>query len=159
MKDTIYALSTANGKSAIAVFRISGINCKKIINKFTGLKKIKLNTPSVTRIYKDSSKKQELDEIVLTFQKGPKSYTGEDLIELSVHGSISVIDSVTKTLSRSKLCRIADPGEFTRRAFENNKIDLTQVEAVSDLIDAETELQRSQALKQLKYLTVFQHIH
>ena len=147
--DTIYALSSANGKAAIALFRISGNNCEEILSNLTNIKKIIPNKTTLVKVYKDKKKLELADSGLITFYKSPKSYTGEDLIELSVHGGFSTIKIITNTLSKTNLCRIAEPGEFTRRAFENNKLDLTQVEAVADLINAKTEFQRKQALGQL----------
>ena len=148
-KDTIYALSSGNGKSAVAVFRISGLNSLKIIKNLTKIKKINPRRPLLSKIYKNSLKKTPIDNCVITFMKAPKSYTGEDCVEISSHGGNAVISSILESLGKSKLCRIGEPGEFTRRAFENNKLDLTQVEAISDLVNAETESQRIQALSQL----------
>ena len=147
--DTIYALSSGNGKAAIALFRISGRNCEEILSNLTNIKKIIPNKTTLVKVYKNKKKIELADTGLITFYRSPKSYTGEDLIELSVHGGFSTVKIITKTLSKTNLCRIAEPGEFTRRAFENNKLDLTQVEAVSDLINAKTEFQRKQALGQL----------
>ena len=93
-------------------------------------------------------KKEIIDETITTYFKGPNSYTGEDLIELSVHGGSAIIKKTLETLSSIGL-RAASPGEFTRRAFENNKLDLAQVEAIADLVNAETEMQRKQAVSNL----------
>ena len=90
-----------------------------------------------------------IDQSITTFYKAPKSFTGEDMVELSVHGSNAVIKKIINMLSKNKKTRLALPGEFTRRAFENNKLDLTQVEAVADIVNAETEMQRKQAINHL----------
>ena len=87
---------------------------------------------------------------ITTYFKSPKSYTGEDMVEISVHGGSAVINEIISLIGKNKKTRQALPGEFTRRAFENNKLDLTQVEAVSDLVNAETEYQRKQAYNQLE---------
>ena len=148
-KETIYALSSATGKSAIAVFRISGKNCLKIAKKTMSVNKIKPRTATVVNIYTNKIKQKILDKGIITFFKRPKSYTGEDMIEISVHGGGAVIQKLSKTLNETKLCRPAEQGEFTRRAFENNKLDLIQVESIADLINSETDAQREQALEHL----------
>ena len=149
-QDTIYALATPNGRSAVAVFRISGKNCIKIIKKITLLKKIEANKSINTSIYLDKKNKEILDNGVITFFKKPKSYTGEDILEIGVHGGFSIISDFIKLINKTNLCRIANRGEFTRRAFENNKMDLTQAEAVIDLVNAETSKQRVLAINQLR---------
>ena len=146
-RETIYAQSTAFGKSAIATIRVSGNNCKKIIKKMTSIKVLKINKAILTNIYRVGDKQNLIDKGVVTYFKGPKSYTGEDILEISIHGGLAVCESIIRALSNSGLCRIAEAGEFTRRAHENNKMDLIQAEAVSDLINAETDSQRVQALK------------
>ena len=90
-----------------------------------------------------------IDQTITTFFKSPKSFTGEDMVEVSIHGSSAVIKKITRTFLKEKNVRIANPGEFTRRAFENNKLDLTQVEAIADIVNAETEMQRKQAIGHL----------
>ena len=90
-----------------------------------------------------------IDETITTFFKSPKSFTGEDVIEISVHGSSAVLNKILLVLGDFSTCRIAEPGEFSRRAFENNKLDLAQIEALADLINSETEAKRQQAIKQL----------
>ena len=149
-KNTIYALSSVYGKSGVAVFRISGENCIKIISKFTKLKKPKDRRVCLTKLYKNKKNNEIIDRVLLTYFKGPKSYTGEDCIEISAHGSPAIINALYKELNKSKLCIEAEPGEFTKRSFENNRLDLTQVEAVSDLINAQTESQRNLALSHLE---------
>tara|TARA_B100001123_G_scaffold446429_1_gene600907 strand:+ start:353 stop:1663 length:1311 start_codon:yes stop_codon:yes gene_type:complete len=147
---TIFALSTPTGKSALALIRISGKNAIKI------LKKISLNTHLENRVATLNTlvtqKNEKIDKSISTIFKSPNSYTGEDMVELSVHGSAAIISKLIKTLNQFDTLRIAEPGEFTRRAFENNKLDLTQVEAISDLINSETEAQRKQALNHLSGL-------
>ncbi len=149
-KNTIYALSSVYGKSGVAVFRISGENCIKIISKFTKLKKPKDRRACLIKLYKNKKNNEIIDRVLLTYFKGPKSYTGEDCIEISTHGSPAIINALYKELNKSKLCIEAEPGEFTKRSFENNRLDLTQVEAVSDLINAQTESQRNLALSHLE---------
>ena len=142
-KDTIYALSTALGKSALAVIRVSGPDAHKKIEK------ISTNMPEESRIATlnkiINKNKETIDETLTTFFKAPKSYTGENLIEISAHGGNAVVKKIFETLNNEG-ARLALPGEFTRRAFENNKLDLTRVEAIADLVNAETEMQRKQAI-------------
>ncbi len=147
--DTIYALATPEGKSAIAVYRISGKNCQKIIKKISKIQKIIPNKAILTNIYISKKNKKIIDRGIIIYYKSPKTYTGENMLEISIHGSLATINSLNKTLNSTRLCRIAEPGEFTKRAFENNKIDLVQAESIIDLINAETELQREQAVGHL----------
>ncbi|WP_282092788.1 tRNA uridine-5-carboxymethylaminomethyl(34) synthesis GTPase MnmE [Epibacterium ulvae] len=140
--DTIFALATAQGKAGVAVIRISGplafetaqARCVKPLPKSgRGL-----------RVLIDEAG-QVLDEaLVLTFES-PKSFTGENIVEFQIHGGTAVVSAVLKALERCSDARIAEPGEFTRRALENGQLDLAQVEGLADLIDAETEAQRKQA--------------
>ena len=146
---TIYALATVGGKSAIATFRISGKNTIKIIKKISSIKNIEVRKTILTKIYPNMKKKDEADIATIVFYRSPKSYTGEDMAEITVHGSQAIIKEMYSLLYNTGLCRLAYPGEFTRRAFENNKIDLIQAEAVIDLINAETKEQRIQASNQL----------
>ena len=143
--DTIYALSTPTGKSAIAIIRVSGRDCLKILKKITSLRKIIPNKTKVTLL---SFKKELIDQVVLTYFKSPKSFTGEDIVEINCHGSIAIIKKILETLELLG-GRMAEPGEFTKRALINNKIDLVQTENLSDLINAETEKQRSLAISNL----------
>ena len=147
-KENIFALSTPAGKSAIAVVRISGTDSFNIVNKMsTNMPRIpnnaKLNTIKL-------SNNNKIDQTITTYFKAPKSYTGEDMVEISIHGGGAVIKKVLNALGNNNNTRIAEPGEFTRRAFENNKLDLTQVEAIADLVNSETESQRKQAIRQLE---------
>ena len=146
-KDTIFALSTPRGKSALAVFRISGLKSHKIIKKISSNKKIITNKTYLNYIF--SSNKSPIDQTLTTYFKSPKSFTGEDMVEISCHGSHAVIKKISKELIKNSL-RIAEPGEFTRRALENDKLDLTKVEALSDLINANTEKQRELAFNNLE---------
>jgi len=143
---TIYALSTGAGISGIAVIRVSGKNTAQVIKKLTGSK---LPSPRVATFKKfnKNGKKELIDEGVIIWFPGPNSYTGEDLAEFHVHGSRSVIKAMHLAISKIKNCRLAEPGEFTKRAFQNGRINLLKAESISDLISAETEIQRKQALK------------
>ena len=147
MKKTIFALSTPESVSAIAIIRISGPDtlnalcmlCRCNVKSFK-----KKRTLSLKKIY--SSDNSLLDEaLVVSFDEN-KSFTNEQMAELHIHGSIIVIKTVMETLSKLPFLRQAFPGEFTQRALENNKLNLTQVEGLSDLLKAETEYQQKQAL-------------
>ncbi len=144
-KNTIFALSSAYGKAGVSVFRISGPDALDILKKLSKKKKFTPNVMQYSDIYHPLTN-ELLDSCMVVFFKAPKSYTGEDTVELFTHGSIAVIDAVYDALSKFETARIAEPGEFTKRAFLNDKLDLTQVEAISDLIEAETESQRKLAL-------------
>ncbi len=143
MSDTIFALATAKGRAGVSVIRISGSGAFNAALEIT-----KLNTPVRNPVVRNLLNKHNeiIDEALVIGFKGPASFTGEDVIELQCHGSIAVISSVFARLSDLDNCRMADPGEFTRRALMNNRLDLSQVEGLGDLIDAETELQQKQAL-------------
>jgi len=143
---TIYALSTGPGISGIAVIRVSGKKTGDVIKKIT---RNKLPNPreATRRKFNYINTNELIDEGVLLWFPGPNSYTGEDLAEFHVHGSRAVINALHKTLSQIKNCRLAEPGEFTKRAFQNGKISLLKAESIADLISSETEIQRKQALK------------
>ena len=143
---TIFALSTGSGVSGIAVIRVSGKKTSEVIQKIT---KSKLPTPRVATLKKFSKNggKEVIDEGVIIWFPAPNSYTGEDLAEFHVHGSRAVINAMHTAISKIKDCRLAEPGEFTKRAFQNGRINLLKAESIADLISAETEIQRKQALK------------
>jgi tRNA modification GTPase len=143
MPDTIFALATARGRAGVSVIRISGPDAFYAAEIMSGLK-VPLRKP-VLRTLKNSLN-EDLDEALVLGFSAPRSFTGEDVIELQCHGSIAVVTSILKTLSMIKGCRLADAGEFTRRALMNGRLDLAQVEGLGDLIDAETEAQQKQAL-------------
>ena len=144
-KDTIYALSTPTGKSAIAVIRLSGDQSLKILKKISSLKKI---TPNKTKLTLLKFKKQIIDQVLVIYFKKPNSFTGEEVVEISCHGSTAIIAKISKTLEIEGL-RLAEPGEFTKRSLMNNKLDLLQTEGLADLINSETEKQRSLAISGL----------
>ena len=146
-KPTIFALSTAFGKAAIATIRISGRLSYKAVESISNNMPKKPNTANFNEII--NGEEGVIDQTITTFFKSPKSFTGEDMVEISSHGSVAVIKNILKMLSQIKGLKFATPGEFTRRAFENNKLDLTQVEAIADIVDAETEMQRKQAISHL----------
>jgi tRNA modification GTPase len=140
--DTIFALATAYGRSGVAVMRISGPRAFDICTALVG------DRPKpgrfLHRIISDC-KGQVIDTgLVLAFDR-PHSFTGEDVVEFQTHGSIAVIRRLQSVILETGLARLADPGEFTRRAMINGKLDLTQVEGLGDLISAETEIQRQRA--------------
>ena len=143
---TIYALSTGSGISGIAVIRVSGKNTPQVIKKLTGLNLPKPKMATLRKFNKNGSKKL-IDEGVVLWFPGPNSYTGEDLAEFHVHGSRAVINAMHLAISKIKNCRLAEPGEFTKRAFQNGRINLLKAESIADLISSETEIQRKQALK------------
>lgn len=146
--DTIFALATPPGRSALAVFRISGKDAKSVLERLIGGPCPAPRSVFLRSIF-DPQSSEKIDHALVTFFAAPGSFTGEDLVELSVHGSRGVIDAVSSVLARLPSVRAAEPGEFTRRAYANGKFDLTQAEAIADLIDSETEFQRRQALRLL----------
>ena len=143
---TIYALSSGPGISGIAVVRVSGDSTKEVIKRITG---ISLPQPRVATVRKlnEINTNELIDEGIIIWFPGPDSYTGEDLAEFHVHGSRAVINSLHNAISQIENCRLAEPGEFTRRAFQNGKINLLKAESIADLISSETEIQRKQAIK------------
>ncbi len=144
--DTIFALATAQGKAGVSIVRISGPDAENALDALSSLA-VPVGRPSVRSLVgKDGT---HIDEaMVLRFAK-PHSFTGEDVVELHVHGSIAVVQAVLRELSAIENLRHADAGEFTRRALENNRLDISKVEGLADLIDSETEAQRMQALRVL----------
>ena len=143
---TIYALSSGPGISGVSVIRVSGNQARNIVSKLTNgdfpsprkatLKKInKINTNEL------------IDEGIVIWFPAPGSYTGEDMVEFHVHGSISVVQAIQHSLAQIENCRLAEPGEFTKIAFQNGKINLLKAESIADLVSSETEIQRQQAIK------------
>lgn len=144
--DTIYALASARGKSGVAVVRISGPCAVSAAVAMAG--SIPEARHSAVRTLRGAAGEVLDQALILPFRAG-HSFTGEDVVELHLHGSLATIAAVLRCLGQTKGLRLAEPGEFTRRALENEALDLTQVEGLADLIDAETESQRRQALKVL----------
>jgi tRNA modification GTPase len=142
---SIFALATAPGTSGLAVIRVSGKEAFKVAKTLTKFKKIKPRIANFSSFY--DNKNQIIDKGIFIFFPKPNSYTGDDVVEFHVHGSNAVIKYFLKTLSTFKNCRLAKPGEFTKTALLNKKINLLQAESLIDLINSETELQRTQALK------------
>jgi tRNA modification GTPase len=144
--DTIFAQATAQGRAGVCVVRISGIMAFEIAEKIAS------PLPEVRHVAVRPIIGHDggvIDNALVVTFKGPSSFTGEDVVELHLHGSIAVVRAVLALLSTFPDTRLAEPGEFTRRAMENGKLDLTQVEGLGDLIEAETEAQRKQALRVL----------
>ena len=145
MTDTIFALATAPGRAALAVVRISGPAAGAALAALAG----KPPSPRRASLRKlQDAAGALIDEALVLWLPGPASYTGEDSAELHLHGGLAVVEAVVDALGAAGL-RLAEPGEFTRRAFQNDRLDLAQAEAVADLIDAETTAQARQALDQL----------
>ena len=142
----IYALSSGRGPSGIAIIRLSGKDSLDIAKLLIKNKKIKFKEINLCKFYNPSNNTL-IDEGLLLSFLSPKSFTGENLVEFHIHGSNAVITCFLNVLSEQNSCRLADPGEFTKIAFQNNKIDLIEAESIGDLINSETELQRIQALK------------
>ena len=143
---TIYALSSGPGISGVAVIRVSGEKTKEVIKKITGRKLPKPRMACLNKIIEIKTK-ELIDEGIVIWFPGPNSYTGEDMAEIHVHGSRAVIKSILDNLSKINSCRLAEPGEFTKIAFQNEKINLLKAESIGDLIASETDIQRRQALK------------
>ena len=143
--DTIYALSTSTGRSAIDIIRVSGSKSLIILKKISSIKKIKENK---TNLVLFKFKKEIIDQVILTYFKAPNSFTGEDILEINCHGSPAIVRKISKILSFLG-ARLAEPGEFTKRALMNDKLDLVQTESLADLINSETEKQRSMAISNL----------
>ena len=146
---TIYALSTGPGVSGVAIIRVSGPEASKVIKLLTG-KEIPKPRVATLRKINNINTSELIDEGIIIWFPGPESYTGEDLAEIHVHGGKAVVLAVQNEISQIKNCRLAEPGEFTKLAFQNGKINLLKAESIADLISAETEIQRSQAVKIMK---------
>jgi tRNA modification GTPase len=146
---TIFALSSGRPPSAIAIVRMSGPQARVALQAIAG----RLPSPRVaTRALLQNAAQQVIDDAVILWFPGPASATGEDVAEFHVHGGRAVLAALFAALSSFENMRAAEPGEFTRRAFENGKLDLTEAEGLNDLIHADTDRQRAQALRQLKGL-------
>ncbi len=146
MTDTIFAPATAAGRAAVAVIRVSGPDSSKVLQFLAA----PLPTPRRAALRRlKAADGSALDEALVLWLPGPNSFTGEDSAELHLHGGRAGVEAVSRELAALGL-RLAEPGEFSRRAFQNGKLDLTQAEAIADLVDAETDAQRRQALGQLE---------
>jgi len=145
--DTIFALSSAPGRAGVSVFRVSGKTAQNVIEIISKKPCPAPRYAALRKLYTTSA--ELIDEALVLWMPGPKSFTGEDSAEFQVHGSPSVIEAMARAFLELGL-RQAEAGEFTRRSFENGKMDLTEAEGLADLIDAETESQRQQALRQMQ---------
>ena len=146
--DTIFALASGQGRAAVAIIRLSGPASRNALKALAGV--VPLPRRATLATLRDPVTGAPLDRGLGLFFPAPHSFTGEDCAELQVHGGRAVVGAVLKALSGVPDCRLAEPGEFTRRAFLNGKLDLAAVEGLADLIDAETEAQRRQAFRQLE---------
>src|SRR6201996_6456291 len=148
-EQTIFALSSGRPPSAIAMVRVSGPQARAALTLLAG----KLPLPRMaTRVLLRDANQRPIDDAVVLWFPGPASATGEDVAEFHVHGGRAVLAALFAALSAFENIRAAEPGEFTRRAFENGKLDLTEAEALDDLIHADTDRQRRQALRQMRGL-------
>ena len=144
--ETIFALSTARGRAAVAVIRISGPASSSVLGSLTGGSHAARRATLAT--IKNPKTQETVDKGLVLWLPGPRSFTGEDMAEFHVHGGSAVVEATINILQDFPSCRLALPGEFTRRAFENGRFDLTAAEGIADLIDADTEGQRRQAIFQ-----------
>ena len=146
MNDIIFALASAKGRAGVSVIRISGDNSITSVEKILR-KNLSSNNKCLRKIY--DSNNSVIDEVlILTFKKSA-SFTGDETVEIHCHGSIAVVSHILRTLSSLENFRIAEPGEFTRKALENGNLDLIQVEGLADLIESETEAQRRLAVRSM----------
>jgi tRNA modification GTPase len=153
---TIFALSSGKGVSGIAVIRLSGAQARSAVQALIRSVMPEPRRASVRALYgtphdqsPDTQKDTPIDRAMVLWLPGPASFTGEDMAEFHVHGGVAVVEAVLQALAAVEGCRPAEPGEFTRRAFENGRLDLTEAEGIADLIAAETEAQRQQAVRQM----------
>lgn len=147
-KNTICALASAPGRAGVAVVRVSGPQALDGLKSLTGRSEFESRLATLCSL-RHPVTREILDQALVLYFQGPGSYTGEDVVEYHLHGGRAVTDTALEVLVKLPGHRLAEPGEFTRRAFENGRMDLTAAEAVADLIEAETEAQRAQALAQM----------
>lgn len=147
--ETIYAPATARGRGGVAVIRVSGPRCGDALEALSGTGP---GSPRVAELreLKDPASGAVLDQALTLFFENPHSFTGEDVVELHLHGGLAVVDSVVQGLGKIEGLRFAEAGEFSRRAVENGKFDLSAAEGIADLIEAETSAQQAQAVRQMK---------
>lgn len=148
MSDTIFALATAPGRAGVAVVRLSGPGCDRALWALTRREPLRTRRLEMADFH-DFTTGSPIDRGMVVWFGKPASYTGEDMMECHLHGGPAVVASVLSALGKLPGLRPAEPGEFTRRAFENGKLDLTEAEAIADLVQAETAAQQRQALRQL----------
>jgi tRNA modification GTPase len=146
LRDTIFAPATGVGRAAVSIIRLSGPACNRIVERLTGAP-LPAERVASLRMLRDPLAGEALDRAMVIRFGAPRSYTGEDMAELHVTGGRAVLAGVIDALSRLEGVRPAEPGEFALRAFENGKLDLSQVEGLADLVDAQTQAQRRQALR------------
>ena len=146
--DTIFAPATAQGRAGVAVLRISGPAAAAAVGRLTG-KPCAAPRLATRARFRDPVTGETLEDGLCLWFPGPASFTGEDVAEFHIHGGRAGIEAMAAALGREAGLRLAEPGEFSRRAFENGKLDLTAAEGLADLVDAETEIQHKQALRQL----------
>lgn len=147
-KKTIFAPATGTSKSGVAIIRISGSNAKQILGILCNEEPLHNPRKAICSTLKDPRTNEIIDYALVIWFPAPHSFTGEDTIELHIHGSIAIINLLLEVMATFKDFRLALPGEFAKRAFLNNKMDLTKAEGLADLIDAETSIQHKQALRQ-----------
>ncbi len=145
--DTIFAIASGHGRAAVCLIRISGRGSRGILEAMAG--RVPEPRRAVVRTLRDPATAEPLDQALVLWMPGPQSFTGEDQAELHIHGGLATRAAVLRVLGSLDNCRPAEAGEFTRRAFLNGRMDLSQVEGLADIIDAETEAQRRQAVLQL----------
>jgi tRNA modification GTPase len=147
---TIFAPASATGRAGVAVFRISGKEAARAVTHLCAPADLPAPRTAVLRDIKNPLTGEIIDHALILFFQSPNSFTGEDVVEFHTHGGRAVTNAVIGALQSLPGFRLAEPGEFTRRAFENGKMDLTEAEAIADLVHAETEAQRKQALRQME---------
>lgn len=150
MTETIFALATAPGRAGVAILRLSGPEALAAGLALSGRQDAPASRRCLRAVFRDPANGTALDDGLWVFFPGPHSFTGEDVVELHLHGSKAVIEAVCRVLARRPGVRPAEPGEFTRRAFLYGRMDLTQADGLADLLAAETEMQRDQALRQMQ---------
>ena len=149
MNDTIAAISTALGVGAISIIRVSGEDSISIVNNiFKGKDLTKVDSHTINYGHIINENNEIVDEVLVSIMKAPKTFTTEDVVEINTHGGIASTNKVLELLLENG-CRLAEPGEFTKRAFLNGRIDLLEAEAVMDMIDAKTDTQRKMAVNQI----------
>lgn len=149
MNDTICAIATSSGIGAIAIIRVSGEDSIEIVNKiFKGKDLTKVSSHTINYGHIIDEQEKTVDEVLVSIMKSPKTFTTEDIVEINTHGGIAPTNKVLELLLENG-CRLAEPGEFTKRAFLNGRIDILEAEAVMDMIDAKTEVQRKMAINQI----------
>ena len=147
MEDTISSIATAVGTSAINIIKVSGKEAITIVNKmFEGKNLTEMPPNTIHYGYIIDENKEKIDEVLVSIFKSPKTYTGEDIVEINCHGGIACANKILE-LTLTNGCRLAERGEFIKRAFLNGKKDLIEVESISDLINAQTEATRKMGIK------------